>query len=512
MSQDPLLSLGLHPDDDANRRLVSAVHPPDWQNPIPAGRYDLIILGGGPAGLVAASSAAGLGARTALIERHLLGGDCLNVGCIPSKALLAAANAAHAVRHAARFGIHSSPPVVDFPEVMARMRNLRATIAPHDSARRFQELGVDVFLGHGRFASPDTIEVGGRELCFRRALIATGARPSLPNVPGLAQAGVLTNENVFNLTTLPRHLVVLGSGPIACELAQAFRRLGSEVTLLARRDRLLSREDPEAGKRVANRLQIEGVSLHWNVVLDHVERRPDGTLRIDFVQGSKAASLEASHLLVAIGRTPNSDGLALNRASIQCDSTGTIQVDDHLRTTNPRVFAAGDVCLPHRFTHAADFAARTVIQNALFPGRKRFSKLTIPHCTFTDPEVAQVGHSLASAHAVGLRVTHFTRRFAAVDRACTDDTTDGFVRILVRQGSDQIVGATIVGAHAGELISEVATAMAAGMGLGSLANVIHPYPTLAEAIRQCGDDYNRTRLTASARTWIGHWLRWNRNR
>ncbi len=512
MSTDPLQALGLQPDDDANRRLVAAVHPTPWQNPSPADRYDLVILGGGPAGLVAASSAAGLGARTALVERHLLGGDCLNVGCIPSKALIAAASVAQTVRDSSRFGIRVPAPVVDFAAVMARLRDIRADLAPHDSARRFTDLGVDVFLGHGRFASPGSIEVGGRELRFRRALIATGARPSQPDIPGLAEAGVLTNENIFNLTSLPRHLVVLGAGPIACELAQAFRRLGSEVTLLARRDHLLSRDDPEAGDLVARRLHLEGVTLRWNVLVQRVERRPGGALRLDYVHGSQSATLEASDLLVATGRTPNSNGLQLELAGVRCRLDGSIEVDDNLRTHNARIFAAGDVCLPQRFTHAADFAARTVIQNALFPGRKRFSRLTIPHCTYTDPEVAQVGHTPASARAVGIETTAFTRRFDGLDRARTDGTTTGFVRILVRQGSDEIVGATIVGAHAGNLIGEVATAMAARMGLGTLGNVIHPYPTLGEAIRQCGDDFNRTRLTATARTWIDRWLRWNRHR
>lgn len=504
--------LGLLPSDESDLRLADLVHPSDWQNPTPKGRYDLVIIGGGPAGLVAAASAAGIGARTALIERHLLGGDCLNVGCVPSKALLAAAAAAQAIRDASHFGISSPPPIVDFAAVMARVRRVRAEMAPHDSAARFRDLGVDVFIGHGQFTAPDRITVAGHSLSFRRALIATGARPDVPPVPGLREVSPLTNENVFNRTTLPRRLAVLGAGPIACELAQAFRRLGSEVTLLARRDVLLARDASEAGDILANRFSKEGIQLHWNALLHRVQRTPAGHLDLEYVYGSRPSRLEVDEILVATGRRPNTEGLGLATAGVALTERGAVAVDDSLRTSNPRIYAAGDVCLEHQFTHAANFAARTVVQNALFPGRKRVSRLNIPHCTYTDPEVAQVGHTLASAQIAGIPVTPFTRHFRDLDRARTDGTTEGFVRMLVRQGTDRIVGATIVGSGAGEMIGEVAVAMAAGMGLGTLGNVIHPYPTLSEALQQCGDAYNRTRLTPTARTWIQRWLGWNRKR
>ena len=466
MNGESLPPWGLLPNDESDRRLAELVHPSNWQNPTPRERYDLVIVGGGPAGLVAAASAAGIGARTALIERHLLGGDCLNVGCVPSKALLAAAAAAQAIRDAAHFGISSSPPSIDFAAVMDRLRRIRAEMAPHDSAARFRDLGVDVFIGQGSFTARDRITVAGHSLSFRRALIATGARPDMPAVPGLAEARPLTNENIFNSTTLPRRLVVLGAGPIACELAQAFRRLGSEVTLLARRDGLLTRDASEAGDILANRFSKEGIRLHWNVLLKHVQRMPAGHLELEYVHGSRPGRLEADEILVATGRRPNTAGLGLEAAGVTLTERGAVVVDDFLRTSNPRIHAAGDVCLEHQFTHAANFAARIVVQNALFPGRKRVSRLNIPHCTYTDPEVAQIGHTPASAQSAGIAVTPFTRHFRDLDRARTDSTTDGFVRILVRQGTDRIVGATIVGAGAGEMIGEVGVAMAAGMGLG----------------------------------------------
>jgi pyruvate/2-oxoglutarate dehydrogenase complex dihydrolipoamide dehydrogenase (E3) component len=496
------------PWDTYNQALVASVHPPDWVNPTPASRYHLVVIGAGTAGLVTAAGAAGLGAKVALVERHLMGGDCLNVGCVPSKTLIRSARALADACDAARFGVRgTNGAVADFAAVMERVRRVRADISPHDSARRFRELGVDVFLGHARFTGPDTVTVGPHMLRFKRAVIATGARAGVPEVPGLREAGFLTNETVFNLTELPRRLAVLGGGPIGCELAQAFARLGSEVHLLQRPERLLPREDAEASALVQRALERDGARLHLAATLRRVEPSTGGK-RLHFEREGRADAVMVDAILVAAGRVPNVDGLGLETAGVRWDARRGVEVNDRLQTANPRVYAAGDVCLPWKFTHAADFAARLVIQNALFLGRKKLSALTVPWCTYTAPEVARVGLGEAEARERGVAVDTFTRQFRDVDRARTEGEEEGFVRIHVRRGTDRIVGATVVARHAGEMISEISVAMAAGMGLGRLATVIHPYPTQAEAIRQIGDAWNRTRLTPRARALLARWLKW----
>jgi pyruvate/2-oxoglutarate dehydrogenase complex dihydrolipoamide dehydrogenase (E3) component len=511
MNPFPLL-----PGDPHDAELLRQVHPPDWKNPAPAPRYNLVVIGGGTAGLVTAAGAAGLGARVALIERHLLGGDCLNYGCVPSKTLLRAARAAADIRSAARFGIHAPGEVtVDFGAVMARVRSLRAGLSHHDSAARFRDLGVDVFLGDGKFTSDGSVEVAGAKLRFRNAVIATGARALIPDLPGLREAGFLTNETVWSLPELPRRLVILGGGPIGCELAQAFARLGSKVTLLHNKPTLLDKEDADAAALVQAALAREGVEILGDSNVLAIDAQGDGGKSVRWTRkGHEAASgvqtVPADALLVATGRRPNVDGLGLEAAGVAFDPVTGVQVDDHLCTTNARIFAAGDICSRHKFTHAADFAARTVIQNALFLGRKKASALTIPRATYTDPEVAAVGLTEHEAAEQSVAVTKFVRELKDVDRARTEGDTEGFVKILVAAGSDRIVGATIVARNAGDLISEVSVAMAAGFGLGRLASVIHPYPTEAEAIRQCGDAYNRTRLTPRVKSLFARWLAWRR--
>ncbi|MDQ3340816.1 MAG: mercuric reductase [Myxococcota bacterium] len=483
-------------DDEYDRALVRSVHPPEWANPEPRGRYNLVVIGGGTAGLVSAVGAASLGARVALIERHLLGGDCLNVGCVPSKALLRAARAAHDARTAAEYGVHASSIVVDFAAAMSRMRQLRAAIAPHDSASRLAGMGVDVFLGAARFVERDIVEVSGQPLRFARAVIATGARAAVPPIPGLEDAGYLTNETVFTLIERPRRLVVIGGGPIGCELAQAFRRLGSEVTVLDRADRLLPKDDPDAAEVIRARFVAEGIDLQLGVKIVRVER--DRTVIIDRGRGEERIS--SDHILIATGRVPNLDGLGLDTAGVAVTDHG-ITVDDRLRTSNRHVFAAGDVASRFQFTHAADAMARIVIQNALFFGRKRVSALTIPWCTYTDPEVAHVG---ISAEDAGKRddVTTFTIPLAEVDRAVIDGATEGFARVHAdRKG--RILGATLVSRHAGESIGELALAITSRLRLGRLASTIHPYPTQAEVVRKLGDAYQRMRLTPRVRSVFG---------
>ncbi|MCG6963158.1 MAG: mercuric reductase [Acidobacteria bacterium] len=493
----PVERLKLTPDDEQNRRLIDNVRPPGWVNPRPDGRYNLVVIGGGTAGLVAAAGAAGLGAKVALIERHLMGGDCLNVGCVPSKAVIRSARVAAEKREDERFGIRPGGPVeVDFPAVMQRMRGIRAAISPNDSARRFAtHYGVDVYFGQARFTGRATVEVKGTELQFARAVIASGARPAVPEVPGLAGAGFLTNESVFNLTVLPPRLAVIGGGPIGCELAQAFARLGSEVTIVERGEQFLAREDRDAASVLRAAMERDGVRVRLATVLERVEIDDDA--KVLHLKGEPGIdTFTADKILVGTGRAPNVEGLGLEAAGVRYGPDG-VQVDDYLRTSNPRVFAAGDVCLPYRFTHTADAAARVVVQNAFFrlAGRRRVSRLTIPWCTYTDPEVAHVGLNERMAERRGVAIDTYTVPLSEVDRAVAEGEEGGFLKVHTRKGGDRILGATLVSRHAGETISELTLAMVAGVRLGRLAGVIHPYPTQAEAIRKVADAYNRTRLT-----------------
>jgi pyruvate/2-oxoglutarate dehydrogenase complex dihydrolipoamide dehydrogenase (E3) component len=500
---------GILPDDPHDQVLVRNVRPLDWVNPVPAGRYNLVAIGGGTAGLVSAAGAAGLGARVALVERHLLGGDCLNYGCVPSKALLRAARAAREVREAAAFGLSSGGAgPQDFAAVMTRMRARRAQIAPHDSARRFRDLGIDVFVGAARFVGPDTVEVDGRRLRFSRAVIATGARPAAPPIPGLAEAGFLTNETVFGLTSLPRRLVVIGAGPIGCELGQAFARFGSRVAIVSLDPRLLPREDPDAAALLEQRFAQDGIDLYLGAAITAVQRVERGKAVV-FDRGRGPEAVEADEILVAVGRAPNVEALDLEAAGIAATRDG-ITVDDRLQTTNPRVYAAGDVCSRFKFTHAADAMARVAIQNALFFGRRRASALVIPWCTYTDPEIAHVGLYEAEARAAGFDVRTFEVDLAEVDRAVVDDDGPGFARLHVEGRRGRILGATLVAPHAGDLIGEVSLAMTAGLGAAALSGTIHPYPTRAEILRKLGDQYRRSRLTPGLRRWLERYFRWRR--
>ncbi|MBE1426807.1 pyruvate/2-oxoglutarate dehydrogenase complex dihydrolipoamide dehydrogenase (E3) component [Desulfomicrobium macestii] len=512
MADSKVHSVKHEPRDEHNRTLESLVHPSGWTNPRPRPVYNLVVIGGGTAGLVCAAGAAGLGAKVALIERDFLGGDCLNFGCVPSKALLRAGRAAAAVRDSGEFGVHVPDGTrVDFGQVMERMRRLRASIAPNDSARRFRDLGVDVFLGQGRFTDSHTVEVGGERLSFVKAVVATGARAAAPPIEGLETVRYLTNETIFSLTELPGRLAVIGTGPVGCELAQAFARFGSEVLLIESSRGLLPKEDRDAAEVIRQALLKDGVKL----LCCGKEVRVSGAdgNKIRLVADSKAGSYDevVDELLIAVGRKPNVEGLGLEEAGVAFSAKG-VQVDDHLRTTNPDIFAAGDVCSPFQFTHAADFMARTVLRNALFKGRAKVSALTIPWCTYTEPEIAHVGLGERDAMEKGIKVDTFTRSLNEVDRAILEGQTDGFVRVHVRKGTDRIVGATIVAGNAGDMISEISLAMTNGLGLGKIANTIHPYPTQGEAIRQVADAYNRGRLTPLVKSLFGYWLSWQRRR
>ncbi len=500
------------PHDEHNLKLIANVHPPDWVNPEPAGRYNLVVIGAGTAGLVSAIGAAGMGAKVALVERHLMGGDCLNVGCVPSKTIIRAGRAAADARSSSAFGVQVSGNIsVDFPSVMERVRRIRAQISPNDSARRFRDdFGIDIYLGGGRFTGRDTVEVDGSTLHFERAVIATGARAAVPPIPGLAEAGFLTNETVFNLTEQPARLAVLGGGPIGCELAQSFARLGTQVTIIERGEHFLPREDADAVAVLRTAFERDGIDVRLGTTLASVETH-NGGKRLHLETGEQSSLLEVDEILVGVGRAPNVDGLGLETANVAFGRHG-VEVNDFLQTTNRRIYAAGDICSAYKFTHAADFMARAVIQNAFFgfAGKKAMSSLTIPWCTYTDPEIAHVGLYEHDAAAEGIELTTFTVPMSDVDRAIAEGEDEGFVKIHVKKGSDKIVGATVVARHAGEMISELTTAMVGKIGLGKLASVIHPYPTQAEAIRKAGDLFNRTRLTEGRSKWLRRYFAWRR--
>jgi pyruvate/2-oxoglutarate dehydrogenase complex dihydrolipoamide dehydrogenase (E3) component len=499
----------LSPPDLHNQTLLANAHPPQWHNPQPTARYNLVVIGAGTAGLVSAAGAAGLGAKVALIERHLLGGDCLNYGCVPSKALIRAARAAAEVARAAEFGVRVPTGTrVDFPAVMERMRRLRAGISPHDSAERFRSLGIDVFFGDAKFVGPTAVEVEGQKLEFARAVVATGARAADPRIPGLAEAGYLTNETVFSLTELPARLIVLGAGPIGCELAQAFRRFGSEVHLINRGPKILPKEDADAAAVIQRQFAKEGIQLHFEVKVFRAEKAASGK-RLIGEQKGRPWVLEGDEILVGVGRQANVEGFNLEAAGVGYDATG-VHVDDYLRTSNRNIYAAGDICSAYKFTHAADAMARIVIQNALFFGRKRASKLVIPWCTYTDPEVAHVGLAEAEAQKRGLAVETITAPLEENDRAILDGETEGFARVHLYKGTDRIAGATVVASHAGEMLGEITLAMTKGIGLSAIAATIHSYPTQAEAIKKLGDMYQRSRLTPRVAGVLRTLLRWRR--
>lgn len=493
MTDQDLLEL-LQPFDDHNQNLLANVHPEDWINPDPADRYHLVVIGGGTAGLVSAAGAAGLGARVALIERRLLGGDCLNYGCVPSKGMIRAARGWHDARHAAqRFAGPTVAGEGDFATVMERMRRLRAGISRHDSAQRFSDLGVDVFLGSGRFVAGDAIEVGDARLNFRRAIIATGARPVSPPIPGCSEVGYLTNETVFTLTELPQRLGVIGGGPIGSELSQTFARLGSQVTVFDMAPHLLITEDADAAEIVQESLLRDGVHLEMGSTVSRVSETVEGKV-IEFEQGGESRQTVVDELLVAVGRAPNVEGIGLEAAGVQFDRAG-VQVDDHLRTTNSRVFAVGDVASRFKFTHAADALARIAIQNSLLFRRLKASDLVMPWCTYTSPEVAHVGLCEQEAVDQGYEVETLTIPMGDVDRAILDDETDGFLRLHTQKGKDRILGATIVAEHAGDLLGELCVAVTAKVGLNTIAGTIFPYPTQAEILKKAADTWRRGKLT-----------------
>ena len=494
-------------DDSADAIWLRNVKPSNRKSPTPKKRYHLVVIGAGPAGLVAAAGAAGLGAKVALIEANKMGGDCLNHGCVPSKSLLHAAKNTNAFRKFAGDSNHL-PTGSEFPKAIRRLKEIRATLSDHDSVERFQDLGVDIFLGHGRFASPSTIRVNEETLNFKRALIATGAKATPLSVPGSEAVPIHTNETIFDLSQRPDRLVIIGGGAIGCEMAQAFTRLGTNVTQIERSSQLLGREDPEASEILVKQLRSEGTKVLLNTDVKSLHLS-EGQKFVRVSDGHQETIIATDEVLVCVGRTANVNQLDLGNANIQCDTSGGIAVNDFLQTTNRNVYAAGDVTNLERFTHAADFMARIVIQNALFLGRRRYSSLTIPRCTYTTPEIAHVGVSAAESASNPDRYSTLTVPFSDVDRALIENDQDGFVRIHLKRGTDQILGATVVHPQAGEMISTICLAMTQKLGLKKIAGTIFPYPTQSDALRKIGDQYNRTRLTPLVQSIFKKWLQLN---
>ncbi len=507
-----MTALEIPPGDEHNRVLVSNVHPEDWQNPEPSGRYNLVVVGAGSAGLITAAIAAGLGAKVALIERHLLGGDCLNVGCVPSKSLIRSARMAAEVRRSAEIGLGlPADAEIDFAAAMQRVRRVRAQISHEDSAARYRdEMGVEVFLGEAHFTSASSVEVAGATLDFKKAVIATGGRPLAPPIEGLEEAGYRTNETLFELVERPARLAVIGSGPIGCEMAQSFRRLGSKVHVFDVASHVLPREDADAAELVQARFREEGIDLQLECQIEKVEtRNGHKKIRAACADG-EVREFAVDEILVGVGRAPNVEGLGLEAAGVEYDERRGVHVNDYLQTRNPRIYAAGDVAMPWKFTHAADAAAKIVVQNALFLRTKKLSQLVMPWCTYTDPEVAHVGLYAHEAAERGVEIDTFHVPLQQVNRAVADGEAEGFVKVHVKKGSDRILGATIVASHAGEMLSEVTLAMQNNLGLNAILGTIHPYPTQAEGIKRAAGLYARSRATPTVAKLLNAWMGFRR--
>ena len=437
--------------------------------------YDVVIIGGGSGGLVVASAAAQLKAKVALVEKDRLGGDCLWFGCVPSKSLIHASRIAYEVKNAERFGIYTNPPEINFAIANGHVEKVISAIQPHDSPERFRGLGVEVIFGEGKFVDARTFEVNGQQLKARNFVVSTGSRPAIPPIPGLKEAGFLTNEQVFSLKEAPKSLAVIGGGPIGCELGQALSRLGVEVTIIASRDQILPKEEPEAALVVEKQLESEGIRILKNTRAEKVEVI-DGQKYISITTGS--ATIVVDEILVSAGRTPNVNSLNLEAAGVEYDEKG-IKVNEKLQTTNSRIYGCGDVIGGYQFTHVAGYEASVVIQNALFFPTKKADYRVIPWATFTDPELARVGLTEQQArNRYGDDIYILKQDFVGVDRGQAEGATTGFAKIITRSDGE-ILGAHIVGPSAGELIHEIILAMSNNLKISALSG-IHIYPTLAE--------------------------------
>ena len=486
-----------------NRRSLA-----EWERPR---TFDanLIVIGAGSAGLVASLIAATVKANVTLVERDRMGGDCLNTGCVPSKALIRSARIADYARRAEEFGLAPVDVEVRFPEVMARVRSIVRAIEPHDSVERFTSLGVDCVSGEARIISPWQVEVDGRVISARNIVIASGGRPRVPDIPGLSEVGYLTSDTLWDLVELPPRLLVLGAGPIGCELAQAFARLGSEVTLVTHASRVLPREDEEVSALVEAGFQESGIRVFTGLEPQRFEVGENGGLC--YTAGSDEA-LVFDRLLLAVGRSANTEGLGLEELGINTNRAGHVEVDAFLRTAVPTIYAAGDVAGPYLFTHMASHQAWYASVNALFGRFRKFrvDYSVVPWATFTDPEVARVGFNEqeATARGVPFEITRYD--ISDLDRAIADGEAEGFVKVLTRKGSDRILGATIVGYHAAELINEFVLAMKHGIGLNKILGTIHIYPTLSESNKFLAGEWRKARKPEKLLSWAERYHRFNR--
>ncbi|MGY0559473.1 mercuric reductase [Luteimonas sp. A277] len=480
--RDSGIGIGTVVDPFVRDELRDNLRPARWRNPEPADRYGLVVVGAGAAGLAAAQDAAATGARVALVERDLLGGDRLSFGCQPSKALVRTARVYAEMRDARKYGAIVPPRVeVDFHAAMERVLRLRARMSRASSPRMLRDAGIDLFFGHAMFKAPDRLELDGVQLRFDKALIATGAEPDVPDIPGLRDVGYLTNETIFGIAALPRRLLVIGGGPLGCELAQVFRRFGSRVIIVQNMPLFLPHEERDAAQILSVAFARDGIEVRLNTEVTAVRRVGDG-IHADLRTDDYVTSVVADAVLVGTGRLPRIHDMGLEAAGVGHDAVEGIRVDDHLCTANPAIYAAGDVCMAHRFTHVAVATGRMAVANALRGERQRLGELVIPWCTYTDPEIAHVGLYVREAMLRGIPISSSTIPLHAVDRAVLDGDEIGFIKLHVADGSDRILGATIVSRRAGELIGQVTQAMVNGTGVRGLARVIHPYPTESSAI------------------------------
>jgi len=470
------------------------------------GTYNVVVIGAGTAGLVTAAGTAGLGGRVALIERGAMGGDCLNTGCVPSKALLSSARLIHQMRHADRWGVEAREPDFAFEEVFERMRRIRREIAVHDSQERFEKFGVDVFRGEARFLSPREVRVGDVVLRARNFVIAAGSRPAIPPIDGLDSVPYYTNETIFDeLEKRPGRIVILGGGPIGCELSQLLTRLSVAVTIVQLAPRLLEREDADAASLLRSCLEEEGVQVLVDAQVRRVRAAAQDAIRVDVERaGERPVELECDALIVAAGRAANTQDLDLERAGVAFTEQG-VTVDRHLRTSQPHIYAAGDIAGRLHFTHVADSHARTIVRNILFPWLPARCDSLVPWCTYTSPEIARVGLNEEEARGKSIPCDVYREPLSGVDRAVVESAAGGFAKVLTAKGSDRILGVTLACEHAGDLISEFVVAMKNGIGLKSIAKVIHPYPTFSEIARRLADSQQKSRLTPLAKR-IFAWL------
>ncbi len=473
-------------------------------------KFNIVVIGAGSGGLVVAAGATGLGARVALAEKHRMGGDCLNTGCVPSKALLAAAKTVQHARDAHRLGLTlPDPGPQDWKAVQAYVRSTQAHIAPHDSVERFTGLGVEVFQGAAKLKSAHEVEVNGQTLWGRHVVVATGSRAAVPPIPGLAEAGFLTNETVFEIAERPASLLVMGGGPIGTELGQAFSRLGTKVTIVSSTPHICAKEDPDVAEVLAARLRSEGVRILDGSTATRVTTRSGKKVVTVKTAAGVETEIAADEILVAVGRTANVDGLGLEAAGVKFSKKG-IEIDDRCRTNVPSVWAVGDVAGGPLFTHWAGHQARVVIRNILFPGSTRHDLANLPWTTFTEPEIAHVGLNETGAKAKGVAHQVFKVPFDSIDRAVCDGETEGYFAKVVAGPKGEILGATIVHPQAGNLLPELVLAKKHGIPLGKISATIHTYPGLSDVVRALGDAYMRTKLTPGTKNRLTRAFRWLR--